>query len=68
MLPPVPEFVCAPARAAPARDNGVSLIGLPEMTTTGGLDGVPVAIVLAALVVPVAPVSIIYNKILLHQL
>lgn len=57
MLPVAPEFVCAPARAAPARDKGVNLMGLPEMTTNGGLDWAAVVIVLVAVVVPAAPVS-----------
>ena len=56
MLPPVAEFVCAPPKAAPARDKGVSLMGLPEITTTGGLDWAAVVTVLVLVVVPEVPV------------
>ena len=57
MLPPAPEFVCAPVKTLPARDKGVSLIGLPEITTNGGLAWPAAATVLLVVVVPVAPVG-----------
>lgn len=50
ILPVELEFVCAPVRAAPPLDKGVSLMGLPEMTTKGGFDWAAVVIVLATVV------------------
>ena len=57
ILPVELEFVCAPVRAAPPLDKGVSLMGLPEMTTKGGFDWAAVVIVLATVVAIVVAVK-----------
>ena len=55
MLPPVPVLACAPVKVPPALDKGVSLIGLPDITTRGGLAWPPVVTVLTVVDVPEAP-------------
>ena len=55
MLPPVPVLACAPVKVPPGLDKGVSLIGLPDITTRGGLAWPPVVTVLTVVDVPAAP-------------
>ena len=56
ILPAAPEFACPVVNAAPVRDKGVNLMGLPEMTTKGGFDCAPVVTVLGVAVVTEVPV------------